>query len=195
MCNIKFTKIKTLLSFILGDHPRSFTQNIKLFGKMRNQIATPQLAKLIGTISPEIASAFPKFTTMTAFDVVNTGYSGIYCFRKTQDENERKFSLSLLKELAPNVNPDSKFNSLNKSEKSCIFLARSLVNQSPLIVLDEPFQGMNETDLHRCRNFLQTKLNNSQTIIFITHYENEVPWNINKGKILRLKDGEIDYVH
>ncbi|TIA90322.1 hypothetical protein E3P99_01631 [Wallemia hederae] len=185
----------TLLSLVTGDHPQSYTKDITLFDSPRNRIATTQLATLIGTASPEITAAFPRSTTLTAFDVVATGFSGVFCYRPTRDAEEVERVHHLLKELTPDVDPKTPYTQLSQSEKNCLLLARALVGKSPLLILDEPFQGMLPADLKRARKYLQTALNSDQAVVFVTHYEKEVPWDIEKGRYIRLKDGRVDFVH
>ncbi|TIC37096.1 P-loop containing nucleoside triphosphate hydrolase protein [Wallemia mellicola] len=185
----------TLLSLITGDHPHSFTQNITLFNSPRVKIPTVHLSTLIGSISPEITSAFPKHTTLTAFDVVASGFSGIFCYRPTKLQHEKDRVHHLLKHLTPGLDSNTPFISLTTSQKSCILLARALVNKPPLLLLDEPFQGMSTEDLHRSRHYLQFNLDDEQSVVFITHYDNEVPWRIDQSRYLRLKDGKIDSIH
>lgn len=187
--------LQTLLSLVTGDHPQSYTKDIRLFDSPRARIATTQLSTLIGTISPEITSSFPRSTTLTAFDVVATGYSGIYCFRPTHSEAEKTRVHELLRELAPHIDSKATFSTLSQSEKSCLFLARALINRSPLLILDEPFQGMIAQDVKRSRRYLQTQLGSEQAVIFVTHYENEVPWRIEDGRYIRLKDGYVNKIH
>ncbi|TIB03333.1 hypothetical protein E3P96_01914 [Wallemia ichthyophaga] len=186
---------QTLLSLVTGDHPQSYTKDITLFDKPRARIATTQLSTLIGTTSPEISSSFPRSTTLTAFDVVATGYMGVYCFRPTRDEGEKTRVYQILRELAPAVDPSASFTTLSQSEKSCLFLARALVNRSPLLILDEPFQGMTAQDVYRSRMYLQTQLGSEQAVVFVTHYENEVPWKIDQGRYIRLRDGFVEKIH
>ncbi|TIA99962.1 hypothetical protein E3P77_01825 [Wallemia ichthyophaga] len=186
---------QTLLSLVTGDHPQSYTKDITLFDKPRARIATTQLSTLIGTTSPEISSSFPRSTTLTAFDVVATGYMGVYCFRPTRDEGEKTRVYQILRELAPAVDPSASFTTLSQSEKSCLFLARALVNRSPLLILDEPFQGMTAQDVYRSRMYLQTQLGSEQAVVFVTHYETEVPWKIDQGRYIRLRDGFVEKIH
>ncbi|KAF7969618.1 hypothetical protein HWV62_26789 [Athelia sp. TMB] len=75
----------TLLSLLTGDHPQSYTQfptaaqpdrALTLFGRKRRHIPTPELATLIGAVSPEIANAFPRRANTTVWDAVGTGFDG-----------------------------------------------------------------------------------------------------------------------
>lgn len=86
----------TLLAIILGDHPRSFTEDVSLFGKPRDKQATATrkwwlpfphetncfvltgyflewaVQQEIGHVSPEIFNAFPRRygpDALTAYEV------------------------------------------------------------------------------------------------------------------------------
>ncbi|KAG6331621.1 hypothetical protein ID866_7466 [Astraeus odoratus] len=72
----------TLMSVITGDHPQSYTQRgesyLELFSRPRPKISTPHLRSLIGVVSPELANAYPRRAKTSVWEVVGTGFDGVF---------------------------------------------------------------------------------------------------------------------
>lgn len=64
---------------------------------------------------------------------------------------------------------------------------RAMVKQPELLILDEPFAGMSTELVAQCRRYLDRELDPRQTMIFISHYEEE--WPASLGRRLHLEDG------
>ncbi|GAA5857162.1 hypothetical protein JCM8547_009345 [Rhodosporidiobolus lusitaniae] len=185
----------TLLSLVLGDHPRSFTEEVHLFGQPRDKMATATLQMNIGHVSPEIYNAFPRkwgADGLTAYEAIVTGFESVYSYRKAVPEQAARIS-SLLSDLSHPLLTDSflsrLFASLTPGEQSLILLLRALVKRPPLLVLDEPFSGMDKVTVEKVRRFLDTKLGEEQAVILITHFEEEVPESC--GRSLKLEEGRV----
>ncbi|KPV78531.1 uncharacterized protein RHOBADRAFT_33221 [Rhodotorula graminis WP1] len=56
-------------------------------------------------------------------------------------------------------------------------------------VLDEPFSGMDKLTVDKATRFLDDKLDQTQAVILITHFEEEVPRSVNR--VLRLEEGAV----
>src|SRR5437867_418739 len=52
---------------------------------------------------------------------------------------------------------------------------RALVEPPRLLILDEPFQALDEALVARARDWLDTRLRPDQALLFVTHYADEVP--------------------
>ena len=50
------------------------------------------------------------------------------------------------------------FAQLSTGEQRLVLLVRSLVKSPPLLILDEPFQGLDRRTIHLARNWLDTQL-------------------------------------
>jgi len=68
-----------------------------------------------------------------------------------------------------------------------VLVIRALVARAPLLILDEPFAGMTDKMVEVVKAYLQEDLLETQAVVFVTHWDQEVPWPDVK-KIL-LQDG------
>lgn len=223
---------------LTGDHPQSYSQPtqpshpynaLTLFSRPRRQQPTSSLQRLIGISSPEIAAAFPRRIGAGALSVreaIATGFDGRYCYRKSSEEEERRvdevlWNLGPVRWIAENIKDKEEevtrswasrpFASLPPGEQSMVLLMRALVGRAPLIILDEPFAGMDSRMVAAARAYLhspvsaQMPFNNTnkkekqicgldekQAVVFISHWEEEIPWSGESGEIFRsimIKDG------
>ncbi|KAJ8296895.1 putative ABC transporter ATP-binding protein [Rhodotorula toruloides] len=185
----------TLLALLLGDHPRSFTEDIELFGKPRLRQATATLQANIGHVSPEIFNAFPRRygpEALSAYDAIVTGFESVYSYRKATPDQAAAISSLLSRISHPLLTPsflDRPFASLSPGEQSLILLLRALVKQPPLLVFDEPFSGMDKATIEKVQRFIDEELDERQSVVLITHFEEEVPKSV--GRLLRLENGEV----
>ncbi|EGF96933.1 uncharacterized protein MELLADRAFT_114729, partial [Melampsora larici-populina 98AG31] len=190
----------TLLSLILGDHPRSFTEDLHLFGRPRAGQATSQIQSNIGHVSPEIFHAFPRQTgpsSLTALDCIITGFESVFSYRSIDSTQSTRLD-ELLKEFdyPELLNPsflNKPFNELSNGEQSLILLLRSLINEPSLLILDEPFAGMDDESLQKSKDYLNFKLKDWQSLIFVSHqFGVELPECIDQ--FVTLEDGEMKFM-
>jgi ABC-type molybdenum transport system ATPase subunit/photorepair protein PhrA len=194
----------TLLSIILGDHPRSFTENVTLFGNPRYKQATSTIQSMIGHVSPEIYNSFPRkhdpTQGLTIYDCLVSGFESIYSYRRPTD-SQRIMIDSLLTSFSRHpllTNRESLesrlFATLNPGEQSLILLLRALVKRPKLLVLDEPFQGMDRETIDLVNNYLEFELDKEDetSVILISHFEEEIPEFFDRR--LELKNGAIEEI-
>lgn len=186
---------------LTGDHPQSYQQHhLQLFGKHRRKLATIQIQQQIGFVSPELFNAFPRRmgpSGLTVRDAIGTGLHATFSYRPRSPEDEARID-TLLEKLGPefawdasrsNVNyAKTLFASLPAGEQSMVLLMRALVSGAKLVILDEAFSGMNDAMVDAAKRYLREDLRPDQAAVFVTHWDQEVPWA--DVKKIRLDNGE-----
>ena len=82
------------------------------------------------------------------------------------------------------------FNLLSLGEQRIVLFIRALIKNPVLLLLDEPYQGMDKTTIQMANNLLDEIFSaGASTLIFITHYARELPAVINR--ITRIESGRI----
>lgn len=182
----------TLLSLILGHHPRSFSlpaSALTLFSKPRRETPSPTLRQLIGHTSPEIYAAFPRGMGLTAFQAIGTGYEGVFSRRSVEPEQKQRildvieFFRPFLFSTRPGQDASDvisiakrEFSHFTPPQQALLLFLRAIINRNPVLILDEPSQGMDEAIWERCKEFLKQewKQNPDQAVIVVSHYDDEV---------------------
>jgi molybdate transport system ATP-binding protein len=170
----------TLLSLITGDHPQAFANDIWLFDRKKGSGESIwDIKKRIGLLSPEFHVYFDR--SLSAYSVIGSGFfDTVGLFRPLSTAQEEQ-----LHRCAQWLGVDKiirrSLASLSLSEQRMLLLARALVKQPDLLVLDEPCQGL---DWQQTDFFLQlvddfcARLNT--TLILVSHYSELVPACINR---------------
>lgn len=165
----------TLLSLICADNPMAYARSISLFGKRRGHGESIwDIKKRIGYVSPEIYSTYKK--DLPAIDIVASGlYDTIGIYRRISEE-DKATSREWLRAFCAEDLADHPYLKLSSGEQRLILLIRAFVKQPDLLVLDEPFHGLDNKRRQRAREIIDAYMTDPRkTLIMISHYEEEFP--------------------
>lgn len=178
----------TLLSLITADHPQAYAHDVYLFGKKRGEGESIwDIKKRIGLISPEFHWYFD--TAATVYESIASGLfdsNGLYQnlrYAEKQKINELLvfFGLEHIK--------DQRLSTLPLGKQRLALLARTVIKNPELLVLDEPCQGLDQQQTRYFNQFVDELSSNGMTIIYVGHFETQLPSCIDhrlimeKGKI------------
>ncbi len=179
----------TILSLITADNPQGYQNDYDLFDRKRGSGESIwDIKQRIGYVSPELHLYFTRHTEV--WKAVASGLFDTAGLFKKLNNDERTLTENYLKLLNISYLHDRKMSQISTGEQRLVFLARALVKNPPLLLLDEPCQGLDYQHLVYFRdlvNDLVLKLN--KTLIYVTHYEDEIPACVNKR--LTLKQGKV----
>jgi molybdate transport system ATP-binding protein len=172
----------TLLSLLCGDHPQAYSNHITLFGRRRGTGETIwDIKRQVGLLSPELHLYFTE--PLTAEQAAGTGFHDALVARPLTGAQRDRIQL-LFGELAPEVPLDRPFARLSSGEQRLTLLVRALVKETPLLILDEPFQALDPATMVRARTWLDRHLGPTQTLLFVTHHPEELPASITHRLVL-----------
>ncbi|MEJ7737290.1 MAG: ATP-binding cassette domain-containing protein [Chitinophagaceae bacterium] len=179
----------TLLSLINADNPQAYANEIYLFDRRRGTGETIwEIKNKIGFVSPELHLYFDS--SINAFEVVASGlFDTIGLFRMLTDTEEGLVNgwMKLLQ--IENLRNRLLFQ-LSNSQQRLALLARALVKNPPLLILDEPCQGLDEVQVNFFRSMVnRICMEGNKTLIYVSHYSSDIPDCVTK--FLRLENGRI----
>jgi molybdate transport system ATP-binding protein len=177
----------TLLSLVNADNPQAYANDIYLFDRKRGTGESIwDIKKKTGFVSPELHLYFEMGTS--CFNVVASGlFDTIGLFRQI---NEQQASLVIKwMELLKIERLQNKFlHQLSNSEQRLVLLARALVKNPPLLILDEPCQGLDNDQVTLFKQIINVIcLAGNKTLVYVSHYEHEVPECVTN--FIRLENG------
>lgn len=175
----------TLLSLILGDNPQAYANDITLFGKKRGSGESIwEIKRKIGWVSPELQLYYPP--DATCFDVVCSGFFDTIGLYRKCTPAQKKTALAQLKKLKLGEVAKIPFEEISEGEERLVLLARSLVKNPALLVLDEPCQGLDATNRDRVLKAVDLVCKKpATTMIYVTHRTDELPKSITNALVLR----------
>jgi len=66
-----------------------------------------------------------------------------------------------------------------------VLLARALVKNPPLLILDEPCQGLDEEQISYFKLLIdQLCATFNTTLLYVSHYSKDLPWCVTKAAVL-----------
>lgn len=165
----------TLLSLVCADNPQGYACNISLFGHRRGRGESIwDIKRRIGYVSPEIFSTYRK--ALPAIDIVASGLHDTIGLYKRATPHEREQCLTWFAAFEAEHLAMRDYLTLSSGEQRLILLIRAFVKNPDLLILDEPFHGL---DTHRrtlARAIIDAYMANpAKTLIMVTHYEEELP--------------------
>jgi molybdate transport system ATP-binding protein len=176
----------TLLSLLCGDHPQAYANDVRLFGRRRGSGESIwDVKRSVGLVSSEMHLYYTE--PLTAAQAAATGFHDVLAYRPPTADQASAVA-KLFRELAIEHLADRRFDRLSTGEQRLVLLVRALVKRPPLLILDEPFQGLDHTTMERARDWLDRELSADQTLIFVTHYADEIPRTVTET--LRLDAGQ-----
>ncbi len=162
----------TLLSIIAGF--KQYTDGfLQVLGQTYTNENVLSLSKQIGWVS---ASYFDKYyTNETVLQIVLSGLFGTLGIgTEVEDEHVYKAQV-LLQQWHVGHKRDMPFSMLSKGEQQNVLIARALMTEPQILVLDEPGTGLDvlarEEMLHHVKYLAETT---KVTIIYVTHYPEEI---------------------
>jgi molybdate transport system ATP-binding protein len=177
----------TLLSLLYADHPHAFKNEIYLFGKPRGQQSIWDIKQRIGYLSSEFHLHFNE--PLSVVNTVGSGYFDMLTLLRPLYPTEQKQIFEVLTSLGIAHLLERRFLTLSTGEQRLVLFARAIIKKPELLILDEPYQGLDINSIARCNNLLQHFLTNEHTLVFTTHYTEEIPECVNK--FLHLENGKI----
>ncbi len=165
----------TLLSLILADNPQSYANSMRLFGKERGSGESVwDIKKNIGWISPELQIYYAK--SVSCLEVVCSGLFDSVGLYQTGSADQTVTAMNWMNAFGIEALAGSLFNAISAGQQRLVLLARALVKNPALLILDEPCQGLDSA--HR-DNFIGLIDRLCQqipvTLIYVSHHQEEMP--------------------
>ncbi|MFD0942000.1 ATP-binding cassette domain-containing protein [Pedobacter boryungensis] len=178
----------TLLSLINGDHPQAYANNIHLFGNKRGSGESIwEIKAHIGLISPELHWYFDA--SATVFQSIASGFfdsSGLF---KTIGAEKQAQVEELIDYFELNEYKNELLKVLPLGKQRLVLLARTIIKNPELLILDEPCQGLDQQQTEHFNHLIDELCTNGMALIYVGHFETQLPACLTHK--LLLNNGEV----
>ena len=179
----------TLLQVVSAQiHPSSGVAG--LLGEVLGVVDVFELRPRIGLTSAALAERIPRGERVHDV-VVSASYAVIGRWREQYDELDHERADELLAQLRLDALADRTFGTLSEGERKRVQIARALMTDPELLLLDEPAAGLDlagrETLVNTLGELAQDHY--APASVLVTHHVEEIPAGITHAMLL--KDGKI----
>ncbi|MDV7105544.1 sugar ABC transporter ATP-binding protein [Vibrio sp. TH_r3] len=174
----------TLLKIISGIYQKTSGQ-VNVAGD-DVEITSPAEAKALGIAM--IPQEFNLISTLNVFENIFLGQelkSGALLDKRAMRQRTSK----LLTQLETNISPDTLIEDLSVAEKQMVEIAKALVNDAQILIMDEPTTVLTSQEVTVLFKLIDTLKAKGVTILFISHKLKEVKKLCDRLMIMR--DGEL----
>ena len=168
----------TLLSLICADNPQAYSCNITLFGRKRGTGESIwDIKRNIGYLSPEMYKSYRK--PLPVENIVASGlFDTIGLYVEPKEEHLQRverwmelFNLSRFR--------GTNYMHLSDGWQRMVLLARAFVKNPPLLILDEPFHGLDNKNRTLAAEIIESWCRQPEkSLIMVSHYKEDFPKSI-----------------
>ncbi len=197
----------TLLSLITADNPQVYLNDVYLFDQKRGSGESIwEIKQKIGYISPEMHNQFQRNGSYTesqamsandyslgnfsqdkttCYEVVCSGFKDQIGSSTRISDMQQKQADYWMEALEIYHLRQKAFYKVSLGEQRLLLLARALVKNPPLLILDEPCQGLDKKQTQIFTSVLDSVCTHiEKTLIYVSHYNSEMPACIDHKLIL-----------
>jgi iron complex transport system ATP-binding protein len=181
---------KTTLLSVLSTHIHPTEGVVGLLGEVVGTVDVFELRPRIGVTSSALADRVPRGERVGDL-VMSSAYAVVGRWREEYDDVDHERAMGLLREVGVNHLVDRTFGTLSEGERKRVQIARALMADPELLLLDEPAAGLDLGGREDLVSMLQVLAEDpaSPTTMMVSHHVEEIPPGFTH--VLMLRDGAV----
>ena len=173
----------TLLSLINGDHPQSYANELYLFGNKRGSGESIwDIKQHIGLISPEFHWYFDANSTVWQ-SIASGFYDTVGLFQQLPYSKAAQVD-ELIEYFGLTESKNELLSHLPLGKQRLVLLARTIIKNPELLILDEPCQGLDQQQTQHFNQLVDELCANGMTVIYVGHFESQLPKSLTHKLVL-----------
>ena len=163
------------MQLICGDHPQAYANEIYLFGRRRGSGETIwDVKRPIGMVSHALQIRYRK--PLDGLGVILSGYFDSVGLYRQARADQVTAARHLAERLTVGHLLGSDFSKMSNGERRMLLIARAMIKQPLLLLLDEPCQGLDSANRQCLLAMLATILATRTTqLLYVSHRPDEIP--------------------
>ncbi|MCS0295660.1 molybdate ABC transporter ATP-binding protein ModF [Vibrio alginolyticus] len=163
----------TLLGLIFGDHPQCYSNDIDIFGKKRGTGETIwEIKQHIGMVSSALHLQYR--VNCSALEVILSGFYDSIGLYNQPTRKKMNIANEWLDILHMSQYKKTSFKQLEYGQQRLLLIARAIVKQPTLLILDEPYQGLDFLGRRLVKNTLELiARENLSQLLYVSHYQED----------------------
>lgn len=159
----------TLLSMITGDSHKGYGQDLTIFGQKKGSGESVwDLKQKIGYYTPAITNKFRGYHSLENM-IISGLHDSIGLYVQPTD-SEKQLANEWLHLLNLKNRKNDHFRDLSVGDKRLVMMARAMVKHPPLLILDEPTAGLDDSSANLFVALVNKIAKESDsTIVFVSH--------------------------
>jgi molybdate transport system ATP-binding protein len=179
----------TLLATLHGDHGVAGHGELWRRGHAPG-VPLADFQARVGLVAPELQNALPR--RLTALEAVVAGLRGAHGLDGPTRARERRTAALALRAVGAQRLAPRRIGELSYGQARRVLFARALVRHPDILLLDEPYTGLDAPTRARLRGLVETLVNQGRTIVIATHHRDE--WPRRTTRELEVERGRVSYV-
>jgi iron complex transport system ATP-binding protein len=165
------------------EHPSSGTAYV--LGARLGRVDVSELRSRVGLSSSALAQRVPDGEVVRDL-VVSAGYAVLGRWREQYDDVDYEQAINMLESVGAEHLAERTYETLSEGERKRVLIARSLMTDPELLLLDEPAAGLDlggrEELVARLADLAADP--DAPAIVLVTHHVEEIPQGFSHGLIL-----------
>jgi iron complex transport system ATP-binding protein len=162
----------TLLTILAGFRPLTHG-SLKVFGQPYTNENVLEFRKRIGLVSSSFFDRY--YSKESALDIVLSGKFGTLGVRYEISDEDVVKAKKLLTELHLQDKIDQSFDMMSRGERQNVLIARAMLTNPEILILDEPCTGLDVYAREHLLNTVRDLAENTDiAIVYVTHYTDEI---------------------
>lgn len=179
---------KTTLLQIIGAHLHPTVGTVEILDERLGEVALAELRTRIGHTSTKIADRIPPGESVRD-TVLSAAYAVTGRWQEQYDEEDHRRAAQIMGEWGISSLAGRTFGTLSEGERKRVLIARALMTDPELLLLDEPGAGLDLGAREDLLASLETLsiADDSPVLVMVSHHVEEIP--VGFTHVLLMRDG------
>lgn len=159
----------TLLTMITGDNVKGYGQQLYIFGRRKGSGESVwDIKDKIGYLTPAMTDLFS--TRHTLLQMIVSGFVDSIGLYTIPTDMQLRSAYEWLQLLQLQHKANTAFSKLTQGEQLLALVARAMVKHPPLLILDEPLMGLDDTNTEKIIELInKLAAETSTAVLYVSH--------------------------